>query len=150
MLCHGIDAHPSDLFVPVEIWLPLRSALTAHAHLGRTTMAANPDNRYGKHIYRPELVNVAWVHEAANTAADNGVLHPSGKAYRSAHINAYRTGTPHETYFVHFSPSHWKEEAAKHTRKHPNEKFPTRQFEYPADFRGKVLNGIRESILAAL
>ena len=66
-------------------------------------MAANPDRRCGKHIYRPELVNIAWVHEAANTAADNGGLHPSGKVYRSAHINDYRGGTAHETYFVHFA-----------------------------------------------
>ena len=113
-------------------------------------MAANPDGRYGKHIYRPELVNIAWVHEAANTAADNGGLHPSGKVYRSAHINDYRGGTAHETYFVHFSSSHWKEETAEHTKEHPGETFPTRQFEYPVDFRGKVLNGIRESIFAAL
>ena len=130
-------------------------------------LAADPPNGHdgthpwGKQIYRPELVNVAWIHATANTATDNGIAHPNGQQYRESAIGDYRSAIGHElpeTYFLHFSPSHWTMESENYGRENPladgsgngTSNFPTREFEFPADFRDQVLSGIRQHLLAVL
>lgn len=93
------------------------------------------DGTWGKGCYRPELVNVAWIHAPSNTPNDNNILSKNGQPYEEKSINHYMP-TSSETYFLHFSQSHWDQ----YQKEHPGE---GRTFSYPLSFQRQIVNSIR-------
>eukprot|EP00040_Diaphanoeca_grandis_P027385 m.155845 g.155845 ORF g.155845 m.155845 type:complete len:552 (-) comp30956_c0_seq2:302-1957(-) len=102
---------------------------------------AGYDPSAGKCVYRPELVNVAWIHATANTAIDNNIKAPNGKDYHEKDVQYYDHATFH--YYLHFSHSHWEE----YRKKKPDEH---RDFSYPDEFRKEVLANLRSTMLSSV
>lgn len=96
----------------------------------------------GKSIFRPECVNVAWVHWPTNTIADTN---PVKGRYVSKNINSVVTSAGFDgAYFLHFNPKHWERWHAKDPNGKPG------VFSYPPEFISRVLRNIRIRMLHLL